>query len=57
MPTQKAFATACREFFGLRENTTLKDFVVELKELTAADRVEIREGLIANGYDVAPLPN
>jgi hypothetical protein len=39
------FAVACRQFFGLLPGETLIGFAKELKELTDADREEIRSML------------
>ena len=51
--SQVSFAAACRTFFGLLPGQTLGEFGVELKTLTNEDRIEIAEGLRANGMDCA----
>ena len=46
------FILACKDFFGFLPGTGLREFAQELKALTPADRVEIRAGLIKNGYRI-----
>lgn len=47
---QVTIIAAIRDFFNDR-----KLEISELKNLTYQDRVEFREMLIAEGYDIAPL--
>ena len=47
-----SFMAACRDFFGLKEGQTAMDFGKELKELTEADRSEIKAGLSQLGYEI-----
>ena len=49
-----SFVKAMMDFFGTGENGR-KVEISEMKELTPEDRIELREGLIAVGYDVQPL--
>ena len=51
--SQVSFAAACRSFFGFLPGQTLGQFGAELKTLTNEDRIEIAEGLRANGIDCA----
>ena len=37
----KAFAAACKEFFGYRPGQGLREFALEIKALTPEDRVEL----------------
>ena len=46
------FTAACRDFFGYRPGTGLREFGEELKALTAEDRAEIKAGLEQNGYKI-----
>lgn len=50
------FAIAMKEFFGLKEGQTTSGFMLELKELTAEDRVYFTEHLKSVGYNVISLP-
>jgi hypothetical protein len=50
------FMAACRDFFGVREGQTAVDFGKELKQLTEADRAEIKAGLQQNGYEIIAAP-
>jgi hypothetical protein len=50
------FMAACRDFFGVREGQTAMDFGKELKQLTEADRAEIKAGLQQNGYEIIAAP-
>lgn len=47
-----SFVAACREFFGFREGTGLKDFSAELKALTDKDRVELKAEFAKIGYEI-----
>ena len=47
-----SFAMACRDYFGYREGKTAMDFMEEMKSLTAADKAEIKDGLIRLGYKI-----
>lgn len=41
-PTESiAFASACKQFFGVRPGNTLLQFAQELKALTPQDKVEM----------------
>jgi hypothetical protein len=57
METQKeiGFIAGCKEFFGFLPGQTLMAFRDECQKLTAEDRKEIRDGLIANGMNIKPL--
>lgn len=46
------FVPACKDFFGLKEGQTLRDFMDECKQLTEANRAEIKAGLEQNGYAI-----
>jgi uncharacterized protein YcgL (UPF0745 family) len=47
---QMSFMNACRHFFGQKPGQTLQQFGAEIKQLTEADRAEIKAGLEAQGY-------
>ena len=49
-----SFVKACQDFFTKPPHGK-KVEISEFKELTRKDKVELREQLIAEGYDVAPL--
>ena len=51
-----SFVGACKDFFGFRPGEGLKAFGDELKALSEHDRNEIRDGLIANGYNIVETP-
>lgn len=48
--TPMTFLAACREYFGMKSEQKPVDFLKEIKDLSEADRVEIRKDLEANGY-------
>lgn len=50
------FMSACRDFFGTKEGQTAMEFGKELKELTEADRAEIKAGLQKLGYVIHAAP-
>jgi hypothetical protein len=50
------FMSACRDFFGTKEGQTAMDFGKELKQLTEADRAEIKAGLQSLGYVIHATP-
>jgi hypothetical protein len=50
------FMAACRDFFGLHHGQTAMEFGKELKQLTEADRAEIKAGLQQNGYEIVAAP-
>lgn len=55
MDTTKEYTsalTAAKDFFGLQQGQTLIDFKGEWGKLTLADKAEIKEGLVANGYKI-----
>lgn len=52
---EQSLVAACMDFFGRLPGQGLSDFQKEYKALTDADKVDIREGLIANGYSIRPL--
>lgn len=58
MDTTKTFTfmSACRDYFGTKEGQTAMDFGKELKQLTEADRAEIKQGLEAIGYVIHAAP-
>lgn len=45
------FIAACKDYFGLAG----PNIVTEFKALTHQDKVELRDGLIAEGYDIQEL--
>jgi hypothetical protein len=51
---QISFVKACQEFFT-KPPFGKRIEISEFKDLTREDKVELREMLIAEGYDVAPL--
>ena len=51
---QVSFVKACQDFF-LTPPHGKKIEISEFKALTRQDKEELREMLIAEGYDVAPL--
>jgi hypothetical protein len=53
---QITFIRAMKDFFEEKEPRSAKISITEFKELTREDKVELREELIREGYDVAPLP-
>jgi hypothetical protein len=46
------FAAAVKDFFGFKDNETLSGFMSEMKELTPEDRVELKEELSKEGYEI-----
>lgn len=50
------FMAACRDFFGLKDGQSAMDFGKELKQLTEADRAEIKAGLVGFGYEIVAAP-
>lgn len=53
---QVSFVKACLTFFGEGHHGR-KVEISEFKELTQQDKVELRDMLIGQGYDVAELPS
>lgn len=49
-----SFVKACQDFFSKPPHAK-KVSIPEFKELTATDKVELREMLIGEGYDVAEI--
>lgn len=49
-----SFVKACQDFFSKPPHER-KVEIPEFKALTLQDKVELREMLIAEGYDVTPL--
>ena len=49
---EMSFTGACRHYFGLRDGQSLSDFMLKVKRLTDADKLEIRAGLEALGYKI-----
>lgn len=47
---------ACKDYFGLKPNQTAMEFLKEFKELTDADRDEIKVGLEKVGYVITTSP-
>lgn len=45
--------SAMKHFFGTREGQGLKDFLLEVRQLTDADKAEIKAGLIKLGYQIS----
>ena len=43
------FASACKQFFGLKPNQTMAQFAAELRELTPADKLELWEYFQTHG--------
>lgn len=54
MAEQVSFVKACQDYFE-KEPFGKRVSVPEFKALTHQDKVELREELIAQGYDVAEL--
>ena len=54
MGKQVSFVIACKNFFGQRAGTTLKEFNEELKALSNKDRQELAVMLEAAGIKVDP---
>ncbi len=52
---QVSFVKACQDFFTNGKHGK-KIEIPEFKKLTREDKVELREMLIGQGYDVAELP-
>lgn len=52
---QSTFMAACREFFGQREGQSAMQFGQELMKLTREDKIEIREGFVKLGMNVAEI--
>lgn len=50
-----SLVAACKDFFGFLPGQGLGQFSEEYKKLSEKDKVEIREGLIKNGYNIHPL--
>lgn len=46
------FLQACKDFFGLHDGQSPMQFAKEVKELTEADKAEIKTGLEQNGYEI-----
>ena len=53
---KKSFIKACREHFGYREGTGLKEFSIELKELTEKDRAEMKVMFEAIDIEIEEKP-
>jgi hypothetical protein len=49
---QCSFMVACKEYFGFREGQKLSDFMVEIRELTEADRVYFIALFPSVGYTI-----
>ncbi len=47
---QMTFMQACKDYFGLHVGQTSMQFAQEIKQLSEADRAEIKTGLEQNGY-------
>ena len=47
------FMVACLDFFGKKSGQSTKEFAEEVKQLTTRDRVEIKQGLEKNGYEIS----
>jgi hypothetical protein len=56
MSKKLTFMAACRDYFGLAAGQTAMDFGKELKQLTEADRTEIKAGLEKEGYEIIAAP-
>jgi len=52
MSKKATFAVALKEFFGLREGTTNKDFLTEMRALSPEDRAFYEQHLKKAGYDL-----
>jgi hypothetical protein len=46
-----SFIQACREFFGLKDGQTLKEFVDEIRQLSVDDKAELILLFRNVGYD------
>lgn len=55
MPEAISMVKACQDFFS-KDPYGKKISISEFKELTQEDKIELREMLIAEGYDVLELP-
>jgi hypothetical protein len=51
-----SLVAACKDFFQTREPHNRKVEIPEFRALTRKDKEELREMLIAEGYNVIPLP-
>lgn len=49
---QMSFLAAAKDFFGLKPQQTAIQFLQETKALTEADKVEIKEGPVKQGYSI-----
>lgn len=49
---KQTFAVACKQFFGLRPNTTTSDFMGELKALTPQDKADLRAEFLKVGIEI-----
>lgn len=57
METKKmTFMQACRDYFGLLPGQSAMDLGREVKALSEADRKEISEGLMKQGYELILAP-
>lgn len=54
MEGQRSFVSACKHFFETGPHGR-KVEIPEFRALTDDDKIELREALIAEGYDVAPI--
>ena len=48
-----SFPMACKEFFGYLPGMGMKDFAIELKALTSADRADLIKMFESVGYKVS----
>jgi hypothetical protein len=55
-PKKLTFMSACRDYFGLKPDQSPVQFGKEIKELTEADRAEIKAGLEKLGYEIIAAP-
>ena len=49
---QLTFSMAMRDYFGLKPDQTLREFIEEMKALTPEDREEFKKLLTTVGYQI-----
>jgi hypothetical protein len=47
------FIAACREFFGMKQQETLMEFMAEIKALTPQDREDLKAMMLTVGIDAS----
>lgn len=56
MAKQMTFASAMKDFFGMKKDQRPIDFMQEIKALTAEDRDYFTKGLATVGYEIVAAP-